>query len=118
MKFLQKEQVKSAVRPEKCIEQFVGKIEHPNYIGFRWIEIRKSKNAYALVLHEIYDDSDEIEDFYEFSYIEPDDIYGKEIQHFQSIDEALIAANNLYQADLNKYLNTGYLNEYFKLYLK
>ncbi|RZJ64484.1 MAG: hypothetical protein EOO47_26975 [Flavobacterium sp.] len=118
MKFLQEEQLKSMVQPEKSIEQFVGRIEHPDYNGFRWIEIRKSKNIYTLVLHEVFDDSEEIEDFYEFSYIEPDDIYGKEIQNFQSINEALSAASGLYHADLNKYLPPSYLNEYFTLHLR
>ncbi|MCO4294134.1 hypothetical protein NF867_14820 [Solitalea sp. MAHUQ-68] len=111
MKYLLESQLSSYLRPDKTIEQFIGRIEFPEYSGFRWISIDRDKDEFKLIVHEVFDDSNEIESIYNFSYIEPDDLYGKEIQTFDSLDDALETAERLYSASRNRYLTFGFLDE-------
>jgi hypothetical protein len=112
MKFLLENQISSFLKVDKSIEQYIDKIEHTNYSGFRWIGIERTKDNYTLVVHKVFDDSSEMESIYDYSYIEPDDIYGNRIQEFTSLTDALEMAEKLFGATTDKYLPFGFLDEY------
>jgi hypothetical protein len=112
MKYLLENQIKGCLRPNKSIEQIIGKFEVGKHLAIRYISIVKEKDKYCLMLHDIFDDRDEgIEDIYEFSYVEPDDMYGKEIKESSSLEEILIFAQEEYDSSNERYLTLGFLNE-------
>ena len=118
MKFLLEEQISSFLRPDKSIEQYIGKNDHGDYSTIRWIGIGRTKDSYTIVFHEVFDEADEIESIYDFPYVEPDDMYEKEIEEFDSIQDALEFAENNYGAKIDKYLPFGFLDEYIIIFDK
>ena len=94
----------------------IGKLEFAEYPVFRWVSISRHKDEYKLFLHDVFDDRPEIASIYYFSYFEPDDLYGRDIQVFDLLDDALEAAEKLYNASRNKYMVFGYLDEALQEY--
>ncbi|GAA3642659.1 hypothetical protein [Flavivirga jejuensis] len=112
MRFLSIGEIISALNRGKGIEQFLGKIKNDNYDTFEWIEINKTKSNFLLSYHLVFDESDEgIESIYSYSYVEPDDIYGKKVFESDNIQDILKFANDNYNADNSKYQNEQYLDE-------
>jgi hypothetical protein len=117
MKFLLETQIDAFLRPGKSIEQFIGNIEDIDYAGFRWIAVERKKDRYRLVVHEVFDDRERVQSIYDFSYIEPDNIYGKLVQEFDNVQDALTAAMTLFGARTDKYLPFDYLDVYLDKYV-
>ena len=118
MKFLLEVRIAAFLRPEKSIEQYIGKIEGIGYGGFRWIAVVREKDRYKLVVHEVFDEREQVQSIYNFSYIEPDDMDGKLVHEFHNIQDALIAAKTLFGAETDKYLPFGYLDLYLASYVR
>ena len=115
MKYLLPSQLETALRIDHPIEQLIGTFEIDSHKALRWISIDKSKTGYELTLHEMFDDSDEgIASFYDFSYVEPDDIYGRAVFTSESLTETLTFAEKEFRATQGHYLNFGLLDELLK----
>jgi len=115
MKYLIESQIKSYLRSNKSIEQFISKTKISEFDVFKWIAIERNENSYSLVLHEVFDDRQEgIESIYDFSYVQPDDIYGKIITESEDIYDILNSAKKILNADKNKYLTFGFMDQEIK----
>jgi hypothetical protein len=115
MKYLLENQLQAYLRVDSSIEQFIGQISIEDHTCLRWIHISRTKSSYELRVHEVFDDRDVgVESIYDFSYYEPDDLYGKEIGSFDLLENALETAEQIYNADKNKYLTFGYMDEALK----
>ena len=115
MNQLNPSELSSYINSKEIIEQFICSFETNEHQCFRWIEIRKDKQKFTLILHEVFDDRDErIESIYDFSYLEADEMDGSEIYESNSLDEIINFASEKYSAVLTKYSPFGYLNDWIK----
>jgi hypothetical protein len=64
----------------------------------------RKKDHYRIVVHEVFNDREQVQSIYNFSYIEPDDMYGKLVQEFDNVLDVLSAAKTLFGAGTDKYL--------------
>lgn len=112
MKYLLANQLQAYLRVDNAIEQFIGQIRFEEHTCLRWIDISRAKSSYELRVHEVFDDRDVgVKSIYDFSYCEPDDLYGKEIGSFDFLEDALETAEKIFKAEKNKYLAFGHMNE-------
>ena len=117
MKYLLENQLQAYLRVDNSIEQFIGPIRIEEHTCLRWIHISRTKSSYELRVHEVFDDRDVgVKSIYDFSYYEPDDIYGKEIGSFDLLENALDTAEQIYNAEKGKYLPFGHMDEALKIF--
>ncbi|PZX49836.1 hypothetical protein [Algoriphagus chordae] len=113
MKNLDIFQIKAQLNRGKSIEQFLGTGNSGEREILKWIEIRPEKYSFTLVYHEVYNDSDEgIESVYNYSYVMPDDLYGKNITESKSVEEILNKAQSIFGN--GNFYNEGFLDEIIK----
>ncbi|WP_460538536.1 hypothetical protein [Echinicola sediminis] len=85
------------------------------YRCFRYVSLGKIKEGYFALLFEKFDDSDEgLGSVYDFSSVEPDDLYGKEIGPFETLEKLIQAMKEVVILDPKKYLLPGHLDSEIK----
>lgn len=115
MRYLNELEIKSALNRGKSVEQFLRKKRIDNFDAIEWIEIRSKKHNFQLIYHLVFDEFDEdIESVYDFSYVEPDDIYGKIVFENDNIDKVFEFADKKYDSNLSNYFTEGFLNQLLK----
>jgi|GEM_PF-6035632 len=115
MRYLKESEILPYINAGKEIEQFLGEFYFKNFKCFRYVTIGKTKDGFYGLLFEKFDDSDEgLNSIYEYSSIEPDELYGKEIGPFESLEEIIESINKVAKLDPEKYLMSGYLNNEIK----
>ncbi|WPR75067.1 hypothetical protein [Algoriphagus sp. NG3] len=113
MKNLDILQIKAQLNRGKSVEQFLGTGKSGLHEILKWIEIRPEKESFTLVYHEVFNDADEgIESIYNYSYVVPDDLYGKDITESKSVEEILNKAQSIFGN--GNFYNEGFLDEIIK----
>lgn len=113
-KYLTEEQLVSNLNIGKSVEQWLSFEMNDDYTVVRWIRIDKEKNGiFSLSYFETFDEgSEDFYDVYEFSPVDPDVLWGK-IDSFDSVEAILKFAADEYDAQIDKYVNAGLIqNEY------
>lgn len=89
--YLKRNQLDVYLHKGKAIEQWIGKAKVEGYVTLKWIAVEfDNNNGYNVYYHEVFDEFDEgVDSIYNFSYVEPDDIYGVSIKKFKDLDLAL-----------------------------
>lgn len=103
MEFLNEYQLSGLLKRGKSVEAFVGKYEEASYPTIMWLSIekgRESKELFYVILHYVFDDrQDGVESIYNFSYVQPDELYGKIVAKFVSCSEAIQFAREKYRVE-------------------
>jgi hypothetical protein len=115
MKYLTENQLLAALSRGKTVEAFVGKFEVNGYPTIQWIAIekgREEKHKYYVIFHHVFDEKLEgIDSIYDFSYVEPDDLYGKILSEFDTYNEAVQFSNQKFSVSLLQFVSEGYIDE-------
>ena len=115
MRYLNQSEILPIINSGKEVEQFLGEFFTNNFRCFRYVTIGKTKEGYFALIFEKFDDSDEgLTSVYDYSSVEPDDLYGKEVGPFESFEEIIEKLNEEVHLDSEKYLLSGYLDEEIK----
>jgi len=116
MNYLKKDQLRSHLSLKKTVEYWLGKSIVNNYDTIKWIAIeegREEKGKYYLIYHHVFDDADEgIDTIYDYSYVEPDDLYGIIVGVFDDFDSALDKAVEEYGVELDRFVPEGYIEDF------
>ena len=118
-RYLNIEQLNANIRLGKSVEQWLGYTVEKDYTILKWLRIDKEKSGqYSVAYIECFDDGDEnFIDIYEFSTIDPDELYGT-INTFDSVEEVLHFAFDTYDALSDKFVSAGMIQEEYRDYLK
>jgi len=112
MNYLDFGQIKPMLNKGKTIEQFIGYTKSGDFTTIKWISIYMDKDDYCIDFHEVFDDREEgIEDIYDFSYVEPDDMYGKRMYQTNEFETLINWIFENYSISRDKFLPFDYLNE-------
>ena len=115
MKYLTKDQLIDTVKRGKTVETLVDRNEENGYPTIQWLAIekgREKKDAYYVILHHVFDDRSEgIESVYDFSYVNPDDLYGKVLSEFESHLDAVEYVKKTFLLPLNEFVTEGFIEE-------
>lgn len=115
MRYLKESELIPYLNQGKEIQQYMGKFYDGQYKCLRYLTLYKGKDGYAGLLFEVFDETEEgIESIYNFSSIEPDDMYGKEIGPFDSIEKLIQSIKQIAELNDEKYLLAGYLDDIIK----
>ena len=117
MVYLQNEQLRANLSLGKAVEQWLGYVQEDGYVILRWISIEKENSEYSVAYIESLDEGNEdFIDVYEFSTLDPDEPLGL-INTFPTLKEAIDFSLNEYGADIDKFLNSGIIQEEYRSYL-
>lgn len=118
MKYLDKQQLATALSLGKPVEQWIGVDEKSDYTVIKWLRIDKEKDGtYSLSYFQVFDEGSEgLLDIYEFHAVNPDEQYGK-IDSFDTADNALYATYSMYDAKPDKFVNGGLIQSLYNEYL-
>ncbi|MCG8386480.1 MAG: hypothetical protein MJA30_13115 [Cytophagales bacterium] len=115
MKYLTTDQLIDTIKRGKTVEALVDKNEENGYPTIQWLAIEKGrerKGIYYIILHHVFDDrSDGVESVYNFSYVNPDDLYGKIIAEFESHLDAINFVKENFLLSLDKFVTEGFIEE-------
>jgi len=115
MQYLNQSEILPYINAGKEIEQFLGEFFIDNFRCFSYVTLGQTKEGYYALIFEKFDDSDEgLTSLYDYSSIEPDNLYGKEIGPSKSFEEIIEKLNREVKLDSEKYLISGYLDEEIK----
>ena len=116
--YLTQEQLTGNLRLGKSVEQWLGHAAIDDYIILKWLRIDKEKTGeYSVAYFQSFDEGNrEFIDIYEFSAVDPDDMFGV-IHSFPELDEALRFAVENYAASLNKFVSAGMIQQEYLNYL-
>lgn len=99
MDYLDKTQLKAYCNAGKVIEFWLGIEYLDEYKTYKWMSLEKYNKKYYILLHHVFDEADEgLDSIYDYSYVEPDDIDGKDIfenESFTDIIHFLESNNNI-----------------------
>jgi hypothetical protein len=111
MTYLDFEQIKPMINKGKTLEQFLGFAKIGDSSTVKWISLYLDEDEYCVDFHEVFDDRKEgIENIYDFSYVEPDDMYGKRMYQtvdFESLTEWILKH---FSVSRDRFLPFDYLN--------
>lgn len=115
MKYLAEDQLLPTLSRGKTVEALVGKFEVNRYLTIQWLAIekgREKKHMYYVVFHHVFDEKSEgVDSIYDFSNVEPDDLYGKIVAEFDSCIDAIQYSNQKFSVPLNQFVSEGYIDE-------
>ncbi|MCH7415701.1 hypothetical protein MM213_19530 [Belliella sp. R4-6] len=115
MKYLTEDQILDSLSRGKTVEAIIGKYEINGYPTIQWLAIEKGrdkKHMYYVVFHHVFDEKSEgLDSIYDFSYVEPDDMYGKIVSEFESYNDALQFSNQKFSESLSQFVSEGYIDE-------
>jgi hypothetical protein len=112
MNYLYFEQIKPMINKGKTIEQFLGFVKSGDFSTLKWISLYLDDEEYCVDFHEVFDDREEgIENIYDFSYVEPDDMHGKRMHQTEDFDSLIEWIFDNYSISHDKFLPFDFLNE-------
>ncbi len=119
MRYLNHTQSLEALRSGRPIEQFLLPREEPTYRMLRFLRIDKERTGkYSTAFFEVFDEGDENNlDLYSFGLIDPDLPYGA-ITTFSTPEEAINFSIETLQADPDKFVNQGVIQDEYGDFLK
>ena len=83
MRYLNQSEILPYINAGKEIEQFLEEYFSNSFRCFRYVTLGKNKEGYYALIFDKFDESDEgLISVYDYSSVEPDDLYGKEIGPF------------------------------------
>lgn len=118
MKYIDNEDVIKHLETNKNIETLLGFYKVENYDTIKWLTLekgREKKDKYYLILHHVFDERDEIDNVYNFSYVEPDDLYGKILCVFDTPEELFQYASNFNEKNGKKWFIEGEMDTLLKM---
>jgi hypothetical protein len=119
MIYLTEDQQLATLSRGKTVEALVGKSEVNGFPTIQWLAIengREEKHMYYVIFHHVFDEKSEgIDSIYDFSYVEPDDLYGKIVSEFESYIDAIQFSNKNFSVPLNQFVSEGYIVELLTL---
>ncbi len=111
MRYLNEAEILPYIHAGKEIEQFQGAYNHKGFTCIRYVALGKDKRGYYGLIFEKFNDSGKgVESIYDYSSVEPDDLYGKEIGPFETFEKVWVAINSVAKLDSNRYLISGQLD--------
>tara|TARA_B100000965_G_C19493404_1_gene714072 strand:- start:90 stop:449 length:360 start_codon:yes stop_codon:yes gene_type:complete len=117
MRYLSKNQAFDLISQGRTLELEIGSSEENGFKTFQWLAIekgREDKNRFYLIFHNVFDDRDQgIESVYNFSYVEPDEIYGKIIKEFTEVSDLKSYLQEHYSDSLDSFLLEGNMDSVF-----
>ena len=112
MRYLTESEILPYINSGKEVEQFLGEFYHDGFKCFRYVSLGRNKDGFYGLLFGKFDDSAEgLESLYDFSSLEPEDLYGKEIGPFESFSEMIKTIDSIVNLDSTKYLTAGQLDK-------
>ena len=112
MIYLNESDIEPYLNAGKEIEQYLGEFLISDHRCFRYLVLGKEKSGYYGLLFEKFDDSNEgLDSIYDFSSVEPDELYGRELGAFETLDLLIEQINKAILLDPTKYLLSGHLNQ-------
>ncbi|QKJ31600.1 hypothetical protein HQ865_18125 [Mucilaginibacter mali] len=115
-KYLTIEQLRTNISLGKPVEQWLSHESKEDYTILKWLRIYKERDqTYSVNYIECYDDGDDdFIDIYEFSSLDPDELYFS--NSFDSVGGALDFSVSNYSASLDKFVTGGMIQEEYILY--
>lgn len=119
IQYLTEDQIRTRLRLEKSVEQWLGDVQEDDYTILKWLSIDKENDeSFSVAYFECFDEGNEdFLDIYEFSLVDPDEPFGV-IHTFPSIVDALEFATFTYKVSSHKYVPAGMIQEEYKDYIK
>jgi hypothetical protein len=116
--YLTEEQLKSNLSLGIAVEQWLGIYKEADYIIIRWLRIDQERDKnYTVAYFECFDEGNEgFLDIYEFSPLNPDELYGV-LSEFNNFNDALKFAETLYESSNSKYVSAGMIQKEYSDYL-
>lgn len=116
--YLTEEQLESNLSLGIAVEQWLGTINEGDYIIIRWLRIDRERDRnYTVAYFECFDDGNEgFLDIYEFSRLNPDELYGV-LSEFDNFNDALNFAETSYESSNSRYVSAGMIQEEYSDYL-
>jgi hypothetical protein len=112
MRYLNESEIVPLLNSGKEVEQFIGKFYYQGFKCYRYFSLQKDRHGLHLLLFEKFDESDEgLTSIYDFSSMEPDNLHGKELEPFSSLNAALLYLENEYEISTDKFLLAGQLDQ-------
>lgn len=112
MRYLNESEIAPLLNTGKVVEQFIGVFYHQNFKCYRYFSLEKDRHGFHLLVFEKFDESDEgLTSIYDFSSLDPDQLYGKEHDPFPSLNAALLFLENEYEISHDKFLLAGQLDQ-------
>lgn len=114
--YLKSEQLEHFLSLGKSVEYWLGAIMIDGYETFKWLSIVKDfevNGKYSLVVFHVFNDKEEGLNFvYDFSPVEPDELYGKIIDTVATWREVLWLAESVFQTRKDQFCPEGYMNDF------
>lgn len=115
MNYLNFGQIKPMINKGKTVEQFLGFAKSGDCTTIRWITLYLDKDEYCLDFHEVLDDRENgLNNIYDFSYVEPDDMYGKRMYQTEDFESLIEWTFRHFTISRDKFLPFDYLNDELK----
>ena len=112
MRCLTIEELKVYINRGKEIEHYVKTSKTDNYKTNEWISIEKEGKLFKVFQHLVFDESEEgVDSIYDYSYVNPDDLYGNEIFSSENFDNVVLFLENELKIKNGNYLLAGSLDE-------
>lgn len=108
MNYLTLEDIKTYIDRGKEIDCFIGFSKFEGYPTIVWYSIAKNKNEYIISKHEVFDEAGEIDSVYDFTYVDPDEMYGSEKKRTTNFNDIIYF---LKENATNKFSLFGNLDE-------
>jgi hypothetical protein len=112
---LKESEILPYINKGKVIEQFLGEFYQGEYRCLRYVSVQKEKDSYFGLIFEVFDESNEgVDSIYDYSSVEPDDLFGVEIGTFETLTETLESIRGKFNLHSDRYLISGHLDEEIK----
>jgi hypothetical protein len=112
MRYLEQSEISAYLNSKKQVEQFLGEFYFENFKCYRYVTFDKTTEGFIALLFEKFDDSNEgLTSIYDYSSVEPDEMYGKEFGPYNSLEEVLEKVHLEYEINSDKFLLAGNLDE-------
>lgn len=117
--YIEKTEISTYIQKGKAIEIWFGFGVENEFETCKWLTIEYDSNEdqkYSIVYHEVFNDEDEgVESIYDYSYVEPDDIYGEIIFKSDTLDLVIKELEERYSLNLNNLVLEGNMHQQFEL---
>ncbi|GHE59480.1 hypothetical protein [Roseivirga thermotolerans] len=112
MRYLNECEIAPLLNAGKVVEQFIGEFYHQGFKCYRYFSLQKDRHGIHLLVFEKFDESDEgLTSIYDFSSLDPDQLYGKEHDSFPSLNAVLLYLESEYEISSDKFLLAGQLDQ-------
>jgi hypothetical protein len=116
--YLDKEQLITALRLGRSVEQWIGVTNHPDFVILNWIRIDQEKNGtFSVSSFKVFDDGNlDLLDIYEFEPYDPDYPFAI-INNFLTYQQVFSFCEETYKCRGDRYVNAGMIQEEYRQYL-